>query len=136
MELRLRPAAAGIADSQPDAAVRTTADERSALACTAAPPGPLPLAAIVVPAPSRTASDVAIQRVPPSDALVGLLSFPRVHGWRSPDVLSRDFATLSRLVNLVPVYAVTIPWGPPFDPSVARCLSKLATGEYASDDPA
>ena len=51
VELRLRAAAASIADARPDATTRVTADERSALSLTAAPLGPLPLAAIVVPAP-------------------------------------------------------------------------------------
>ena len=128
VELRLRAAAASIADARPDATTRVTADERSALSLTAAPLGPLPLAAIVVPAPSRTASEVAITRVPASEALFALLAFPRVHGWRLPEVLTRDFTTMSRLVNEVPVYAATIPWGPPFDPSVAPALARLASG--------
>ena len=51
VELRLRAAAASIADARPDATTRVTADERSALSLTTAPLGPLPLAAIVVPAP-------------------------------------------------------------------------------------
>ena len=132
VELRLRPAAASIADARPDATTRVTADQRSALSLTAAPLGPLPLAAIVVPAPSRTASEVAITRVPASEALFALLAFPRVHGWRLPEVLTRDFTTMSSLVNEVPVYAATIPWGPPFDPSVAPALARLATGEHAA----
>ena len=125
-------AAASIADARPDATTRVTADERSALSLTTAPLGPLPLAAIVVPAPSRTASEVAITRVPASEALFALLAFPRVHGWRLPEVLTRDFTTMSRLVNEVPVYAATIPWGPPFDPSVAPALARLAAGEHAA----
>jgi hypothetical protein len=41
-----------------------------------------------------------------------------VHGWRVPEVLSRDFTTMSRLVNEMPVYADD-PGVPLFDPSVA-----------------
>ena len=59
-------------------------------------------------------------------ALVALLSFPRVQGWRRREVLTREFAMLSQLVNEVPVHHATIPWGPPFDPDVARSLRKLA----------
>ena len=130
-ELRLRPAAAVLADARPESPTRPTADERLAFSPTPRPPEPLPLAAIVIPAPSRTASDVEVRRIPPSDAVFALLSFPRVHGWCRPDVLSRDFTTLSQVVNRVPVYDVTVPWGPPFSPDVARSLAELTAGEFS-----
>jgi hypothetical protein len=79
----------------------------------------------VIPAPSRTASEVEVRPLPPSTALFGLLAFPRVHGWADADVLTRDFSALSRLVNEVPAYDVTIPWGPPFDPDVGHALRSL-----------
>ena len=125
-ELRLRAAAASLADARPDRPARTTADDRRAFAPPPAPPGPLPLRGVVIPSPSRTATEVAVRRLSPSDSLFALLAFPRVHGWRHPEVLARDFATLSRIVNDVPVYDVTIPWGPPFDPLIARSLAELA----------
>ncbi len=127
-ELRLRAAAAAIAQARPEGRTRATADERLAFAPAPvpAPLEPRPLAAIVIPSPSRTASEVEPRRLPPSDALFALLSFPRVHGWRRPDVLNRDFTTLSRIVNLTPVYDVTIPWGPPFRSDVAKALAELA----------
>ena len=127
-ELRLRAGAVSIAESTPDASTRATADQRLALASDHAPLEPIPLAAIVIPAPSRTATRVEIRREPATSALFGILSFPRIHGWRRPDVLSRDFTTLSQVVNAVPVYNVTIPWGPPFSPAVAGELASLATG--------
>ena len=34
---------------------------------------------------------------------------------------------LSRLANEVPIYDVTIPWGPPFSPDIASQLRALAT---------
>lgn len=132
-ELRLRTAAAAILDARPDSPSRTTADARRAFSPQPAPSGSLPLTGVVIPSPSRTAQDVEIRRLPPSDALFALLSFPRVHGWRHADVLSRDFTRLSRIVNLIPVYEATIPWGPPFDPEVARILSALVAGTFASD---
>jgi hypothetical protein len=134
-ELRLRPAAVSIADGAPDAAMRSTADERLALAVEPAPPRPLRLAAIIVPDPSNTATEVAVRRVPSSTALFAILSFPRVYGWRRADILSRDFAVLTQVVNRVPVYDVTIPWGPPFDPLVANSLAALATDEIAASAP-
>jgi hypothetical protein len=126
-ELRLREKAAPIVDDDPDASTRTTADDRLAFAPTVAPPESLPLAGIVVPAPSRTATAVETERLDPGSALVALLSFPRVHGWQCREVLQREFGVLSQLANDVPVHTATIPWGPPFDPDVARALRKLAS---------
>jgi hypothetical protein len=124
-ELRLREAAASLADVRGDLAKRVTADQRTAVTLERSAHERLPLAAIVVPAPSRTARKVDVTRLSPSTALLSLLSSPRIHGWRRSDVLSRDFDTQSEIVNQVPVYAATIPWGPPFDASVARELSRL-----------
>jgi hypothetical protein len=125
-EVRLREKAVAIVDAQPAIATRTTADDRLAFAPGAASYEPRPLAGIVIPAPSRTAAEVETERLNAGAALVALLSFPRVHGWRRPEVLTREFAMLSQLVNQVPVFKATIPWGPPFDPDVARSLRKLA----------
>lgn len=126
-ELRLRAPAAALVPTHAEVRTRRTADERVAYAPSAAPPVPLPLGAIVVPAPSRSDPELVVARLDPSSALFTLLSFPRVYGWRRPDVLERDFGALSHLVNHVPVYVVTVPWGPPFDPAVARSLAALAT---------
>jgi hypothetical protein len=128
-ELRLREGASVLAESRPDARTRVTADDRLALALRVAPLESFPLAAVVIPAPSHTATDVEIRRLPPSTAVFWLLAFPRVHGWCRPDVLSRDFAAISRIADTIPVYDVTIPWGPPFDPGVARSLAALAGRE-------
>ena len=127
-EVRLRSAAAGIAQLQPERPTRLTADERLAFTPTPAPLRALALSAIVIPSPSRTATEVEVERVPPSDALFALLSFPRVHGWLRRDVLSRDFTRLSQIVNLIPVLSVTIPWGPPFSPDVAKSLRSALCG--------
>jgi hypothetical protein len=126
-EMRLRRAAASIGRGEPGMASRITPDDRVALTVPSAPPHPLPLAAIVVPAPSRTTTAVELKHLEPSAALFTLLSFPRVHGWQREDVLSRDFSTLAEVANRVPVYDVTIPWGPPFDPAVAAALLAIAS---------
>ena len=131
-ELRLRAGATEIAHSRPDAVTRTTEDERLGLSTSQAPAEPLPLAAIVIPAPSREARVVEAQLMSPSAALTALLSTPRVFGWRRSDILSRDLATLGDVVNHVPVYGVTVPWGPPFDPFVARDLAALTRTEAAT----
>jgi hypothetical protein len=134
-ELRLRSAASPIADIRPHAKTRSTADQRLALALESAPLVRHPLAAIVVPAPSRTATDVEVRRLAPSMAVFRLLSFPRVHGWSRHDVLSRDFSTFSAIVNSVPVYDVTVPWGPPFRPEVARSLAALVDAPVGDPAP-
>lgn len=124
-ELRLRASAAPLAADLPDAVTRTTVDQRLALTAKQAPALPMPLHAIVIPAPSRTATEVEVRSVEPSTAVFALLRFPRVYGWRDPDVLRRDFSTVSRLVDEIPVYDVTVPWGPPFEPTVAPALTNL-----------
>lgn len=122
-ELRLRSNAASLAAD--DGRSRATADNRTAFAPADTFGDALPLSAIVVPAPSREVTEVAITRVTPDAALFGLLSVPRVYGWRRERELKRDFSVLSRLVESVPVYVATIPWGPPFQPAVTESLFEL-----------
>jgi hypothetical protein len=124
--LRLRSSAAHLADRDPLRESYTTVDERRTFSPTAVD-GHVPLGAIVIPSPSRTASMVAVRLLAPSEAVFALLQFPRIHGWRSADVLTRDFTVLSQLVTRVPAYEATIPWGPPFTSQVAQTLSELAT---------
>ena len=124
-ELRLRAPAAAAVEHLADAATRTTVDDRLAWAPTAAPSGSLPLAAIVLPIPSRRAAVLESRLVPPSDALLALLSVPRIHGWTRSDVLTRDFSVLSELVNEVPVHEVLVPWGPPYRPEISPSLAAL-----------
>jgi len=127
-ELRLREGASSIPHARPEIAVRTTEDDRVAFAPPAAQAASISLGGIVIPAPSREAQQVEAALVPPSTAVFKLLAFPRVHGWTRREVLAREFATLSELVNSVPVYEVVIPWGPPFDPAVAPAIIELVVG--------
>lgn len=128
-ELRLREAAAHLADAQPDRPSRMTADERRSFAPMSAPAGPLLLAAIIIPSPSRTVTEVELHQLSASDAMFTVMAYPRIYGWRRPDVLTREFTTLGQLANQVPVYHATIPWGPPFSPDVATALITLAQRE-------
>ena len=123
-ELRLRAGAAPLAD-QSAASRRTTEDDRLALSSARAVDAPLPLGAIVVPSPSRDVEQIQIELISPGDAVGAILAFPRIHGWSDPGVLARDFATIGKVVNAVPLYHAIIPWGPPFDPHVARSLADL-----------
>lgn len=125
-ELRLREKAAGIADmGGPNGESRATADDRIAFAPELAPTQAIPLGAVVIPGPSRTADRVETAQMSPSDALFAVLRFPRIHHWRRSDIISREFSTLSSLVNTVPFYQATIPWGPPFSVDIAPALASL-----------
>jgi hypothetical protein len=124
-ELRLRDKAAAIARTQPTAVIRTTADDRHAFRPHAAAVRPRRLAAIVIPSPSHTVTEVEAIALDPTTALFALLATPRVHGWRDKGVLTREFDMLGRLVDEVPVHVATIPWGPPFDPDIARQIREL-----------
>ncbi|MGH3432032.1 MAG: hypothetical protein ACRDQB_04260, partial [Thermocrispum sp.] len=109
--------------------VRPTADGRLALRPRAMVGDPLPLAACVVPRPSKQATEVSIDRLEPARALLGLLQFPRVAGLREPAAMNRTFQGVAELVETVPVLLATVPWGPPFRPGVlARLLTTVGGG--------
>jgi hypothetical protein len=127
VELRLRQNAASLAADATRA--RTTADDRTAFSPSETFGEALPLSAIVIPAPSLDVTEASITRVPPDAALFGLLAVPRVYGWRRERELKRDFSVLSRLVESVPLYVATIPWGPPFQPVVTELLFELMRAE-------
>jgi hypothetical protein len=117
-ENRLRPSARKLAEAAPASAVRETADGRLALRPRGWSGGPLPLAACVVPRPSREAAEVTVRRLRPSEALIRLSRYPRVLGWTDGDSMGSAFQALADLAERVPVYEATIPWGPPFDDGV------------------
>jgi hypothetical protein len=125
-ELRLRSSSAQIAETIPAATTRTTADHRLAVRTESARTEPIPLARIIVPRPSRTATETQVRLLTASEGLVAMLSSPRVLGWRSPDVVARDFDVLGEIANRVPIFDVTIPWGPPFRADVAKDVAVLA----------
>ena len=113
-ETRLRAGARELADRAPSHAVRLTADGRLALRPAAQVCEPLPLAACVVPRPSRAAEEVSVQRLAPGRALLRMCQFPRVLGWTDPASMSFTFQALADLVESVPVFEAIVPWGPPF----------------------
>jgi len=128
-ETRLRMAARELADAAPPDAVRPTADGRLALRPRTQVRKPLPLAALVVPMPSRTADDVSVRRLAPGRALLRLCQFPRVLGWRESESLGRGFQALGALVESVPVFEATVPWGPPFRADVLLGLLDAVTAQ-------
>jgi hypothetical protein len=123
--IRLRPQAQSIAFLL-NGARQETLDERIGVTFTLED-SRFPVAALVFPLPSRTAGSLALSRLTQDEALMRLTSFPRVLGWKSPDVLAKSFRWNARLAREIPIYEAVIPWGPPFDPSVAsELLSQLA----------
>jgi hypothetical protein len=60
-----------------------------------------------------------------------LNEFPRIPGWIDTDVQDRQFNRFADLVERVPVYVATIPWGPPFRADTgAQLLDKLEWADY------
>ncbi|MEQ6902460.1 hypothetical protein [Nocardioides sp. YIM 152588] len=124
-ELRLRAAAAELATQFEDAVrVRVTSDAREAVSAPSSRVERLPLAGLVVPQPdrSRRRSAAEITRVDERDALLLLARFPRLLGWVDSTVQRRSFQHLGEIAATVPVYRAVVPWGPPFDPDLARDL--------------
>ncbi|MHB8682277.1 MAG: hypothetical protein ACYDA2_09320 [Acidimicrobiales bacterium] len=119
-ELRLRPAATGLVPEDGSAwATRPTIDGRVASSPPRTASDHGALAAVVVPVPSRTDHEVSARRIPAVEATMLLACFPRLERWLSPAVLEANFDGVSRLASAVPVHRVSVPWGPPFSPTVA-----------------
>lgn len=117
-ETRLRPAARSLAGT----AGHETADGRLALTPGLLADGPLPLAACVIPGPSREATEVTVRRLRPVEALLRLSSYPRVLGWTDPSTMAHTFQALGDLVERIPILEAEIPWGPPFAPDTLTDL--------------
>jgi len=95
---------------------RSTGDARDALATVTAVDEAIPLRAIVVPIPDKSAaaSSLSVTRVPASEALLLLSRFPRLLGWQDTPAIRRQFDQLADVVTRVPVHIAELPWGPPF----------------------
>lgn len=127
-ETRLRGAARQLTDAAPAAAVRATADGRLALRQQSCASAPMPLVACVVPRPSRAATHVSAVRLPPARAVLRMIQFPRIVGWIEPISKAREFQALADLVERVPIFEATVPWGPPFRPEVVTGLLEAVDG--------
>ncbi len=130
-ENRLRMSARELADRAPSDAVRPTADGRLALRPRSCAGEPLPLAACVVPRPTRTAVDVSVQKLPKAKALLRMIQFPRVVGWSEPSSTACEFQALADLVERVPIFEALVPWGPPFRQEVLAGLLEAVAGSGA-----
>ncbi|MGI9557517.1 MAG: hypothetical protein ACR2N5_06210, partial [Solirubrobacterales bacterium] len=82
--LRLRPAAAELADSIAGATLTETVDGRIGATPLRSAESGLPLRAFLLPQPSHEAEELRIERLSPKEGLVQLISNPRVISWREP----------------------------------------------------
>jgi hypothetical protein len=118
-EIRLREKAASLARHFGDDAVRITTDERHAVAPPPSPFERVPLSAIVLPRPDREHPEVRARRLGAGEASLALGRCQRIEGWQGPDHLRQQFIDVGRIVSVVPVFEVAVPWGPPFADDLA-----------------
>lgn len=123
-EIRLRQGSVSLIDRfWDDVVVRDTADQRRAVSPSATGRDRVPLAAIVVPHPDRKYPQSAARLLDVGEASFVLGRYQRIEGWRAADHLRRQFEDVGRVVAAVPVFDVSVPWGPPFgDDLVAGVL--------------
>jgi hypothetical protein len=118
-EIRLREKAASLARHFGDDAVRITPDERHAVAPPPSPFERVPLSTIVLPRPDRDHLEVRARRLGAGEASLALGRCQRIEGWQGADHLRRQFIDVGRIVSAVPVFEVSVPWGPPFADDLA-----------------
>jgi HPr Serine kinase C-terminal domain len=109
-----------------------TADGRLALRPGELADGPVPLAACVIPRPSRDVTRVVTRRLPPVAALLRLSGYPRVLGWTDPTTMAAGFQSLADLVERIPILEADVPWGPPFEPDALNALVAAVAEECAA----
>ena len=141
IELRVREKVETLLERFSSGAIRgRTLDDRHAVVPLATSAERLPLAALVIPWPDRTASSVSARRLPPGEAALLLARCQRIEGWRDPSQLRAQFNSISAVVASVPVFEMHVPWGPPFPTALAeqvaaavRVLPPVAPGNIGAD---
>jgi len=120
-EIRLRPGVAVLATAFAATVPGTTPDGRTALTLAMDRSRP-PLGAIVLPRPSHRCQRLHLERLVPTQALLALMTSPRVQGLQPPEYLQHRLDACARLAAGVPVFQAAIPWGPPFPQELAAAL--------------
>jgi hypothetical protein len=136
-EIRLREGSATLIDRFWDGVVvRETEDQRRAVSASATGRERVPLAAIVVPHPDRQYPEVGARLLDAGEASFVLGRYQRIEGWRDTAHLRRQFEDVGRVVGTVPVFDVSVPWGPPFaDDLVERVLEACGLTEAFGQPP-
>ncbi|CAM3724721.1 hypothetical protein [Isoptericola cucumis] len=138
-EVRLRKGADTLVDRFAGRAPgrRVSADARHVLQLGAGARDGRRLRAIVVPRPDRGGGDLAVCRRTGTAALLELLHYPRLHGWRDARLQSEQLGHMADVARGVPVLVADVPWGPPFGPTLGARLAEAVSRAVApSSDPA
>jgi hypothetical protein len=119
--LRLREGARALHASFPNAEIEPEVDGRLLVR----PPvsaGRLPVQALLFPRPSRSLRKVRVEPLTKLETLLEVLAYPRAVGWTIMEPVRRQFELAEFLSRRVPGFRLHVPWGPPFEPSIARQL--------------
>ena len=120
-ELRVREKVENLLERfTPDTMRRLTADSRHAVAPAATLAERLVLGAVAVPLPDRESNHVKVRRLPAGEAAMTLARYQRIEGWTSPNLLRAQFEAVAAVAGSVPVLEIHVPWGPPFQETLAR----------------
>ena len=114
VELRLRERAGYLADHI-RGVVRRTADGRIGVRPEEIDHGSGELAAIVIPRPSRDATEVSLRIADPLEALRWLLPSSRLIGWSGPTYQTQEFQAATALSARLPVAVIDVPWADTYD---------------------
>ncbi len=133
-QIRLRSGAASLADQFPAPSIEITVDGRTAISIDGPESLLPPLAAIVLPRPSRSIEQLYVHELVRGDALFALMRHPRILGWKSFDVIRMQFDALARVVARIPLFVADIPWGPPFEAELpAKLLRDIGVEHLVAD---
>lgn len=127
-ENRLRRDVADLSGEFASTATRRSADNRTVWRPPATTFDACRLAAVVLPRPDRERAELELRPLTPGAAVVELSRRPRLLGMADRRIVAKTFLDLAGLARVVPVYAVRIPWGPPFDPVVIDTLVDRCVG--------
>lgn len=122
-ELRLREGAASLAERFSAAPSARSADQRVTVQLSANQTSLPRLRALVIPQPSRTLTELSVQRLSAVEASFYLNGYARVYGWQRDEPLRRQFELFTALAGKLPVLRAHIPWGPPFAPGLPQQLA-------------
>jgi hypothetical protein len=122
-EIRLRAGASSLASLLPGT-IKEEIDGRTGVALEEKD-ARRPVHVLMFPKPSRTVAALELTQLAHAEALMALTRYPRTLGWVAHDVIKQSFRWNVRLAREVPAYDAVVPWGPPFDPEVARTMLSL-----------
>ncbi|MGI9326272.1 MAG: hypothetical protein ACR2PZ_13705 [Pseudomonadales bacterium] len=112
--VRLRSTAKELASQIVGGTVVPTPDGRVGVRVTQISSRPVPVAAILIPLPSRSSKDLEIKWLDAPVAAAELNQYPRVYDWKISEPIRAQFQATSDLASTVPVGLMSVPWGPPW----------------------